>query len=80
MNKDKLIKILLERHKNAEPHLMDLAFKHNEKRYARKDYHEGYKFALLEMQRVIESIKEVYFNSPNVDRVFLNSMKAKPKN
>jgi len=67
MNKEKLLRLLIEKHQNAA----------NIDRYLKKDFQEGYKFALLEMQKLIETINAIYFDSPKVDREFLESMRAK---
>jgi len=77
MNKEKLLRLLIEKHQNAATHLEDLAFRYNIDRYLKKDFQEGYKFALLEMQKLIETINAIYFDSPKVDREFLESMRAK---
>jgi len=77
MNKTKLIQILLEIHEKAPKHLEDLAYRYKVDRYLKKDFQEGYKFAILEIQKLIEKINEIYFNAPKVDKDFLNSMRVR---
>ena len=76
MIKEKVVELILDKHKNAETHLNDLAFKHSEDRYSRKNFQEGYKFALIEVQYLLDSIKSIS-ESSKVDIDFFNSMKVK---
>lgn len=79
MNKERVIQLILEKHECAEQHLNDLAFKYNENRYSRMNFQEGYKYALIEVQKFLETLKEIHLNNVCADRKFFESMKFKRK-
>jgi len=80
MNKKNFIQILLKKHLEAEGHLSDRAFALSDIRYKRKDFQEGYKYALLEIQKLVESfageeIKNENGQTNKIDREFLEQIK-----
>jgi len=82
MNKKNFIDILLQKDQRADAHLEDRAFKLSTPRYKRKDFIEGYKYALLEVQQLVETfngdtIKNENGQTKEVDRDFLEQIKYK---
>jgi len=82
MNKKNFIKILLKKHLEAEGHLSDRAFALSDMRYKRKDFQEGYKYALLEVQTLVETfrgedIKDDNGQTNKIDEEFLEQIKHK---
>lgn len=84
MNKKNFIAILLAKHLEADESLEKKAFKLSNMRYKRKDFIEGYKYALLEVQSLVETfngqeIKENDGQTKKIDTEFLEQIKFKGK-
>jgi len=82
MNIKYFIKILLKKHLEAEGHLSDRAFALSDIRYKRKDFQEGYKYALLEIQKLVETfagedIKDENGQTNKFDKDFLEQIRHK---
>ena len=85
MNKKHFIQLLLGKHQKAEVHLEDKCFKFKDLRYKRKDFIEGYKYALLEIQSLVESfrgdeIKNEKGQTNEIDKEFIEQIKFQAKN
>lgn len=75
MNKKHFIKILLDKHKDSDKYLENKAFKLSTPRYQRKDFKEGYKFALLEVQSLVDTFQGT--DITGVDDEFIKQIKYK---
>ena len=82
MNKKNFIAILLQKHLEAEGHLSDKAFALSDARFTRKNFQEGYKYALIEVQNLVETfngeeIKDEKSRANEVDYDFIEQIKYK---
>jgi hypothetical protein len=82
MNKKHFKEILLQKHLRAEGHLEDRAFKLSTPRYKRKDFIEGYKYCLIEIQQLVETfhgdtIHDEKRKTIEADKEFLEQIRHK---